>query len=137
MSTKVAENSLPPLKSKRRGGRAKGTPNKDTQHIVDVCAKHNFDPVEVLVFIAMNDWQSLGYDSPEQEKLGSGGIKIFEDRIKVESRADAAKTLMNFIYPKRKSVEFKDELSSSIKPIVLAYSEESLKKAASNDEAKD
>jgi hypothetical protein len=125
METKIVKNS-----AGRKGGRQKGTPNKDTTYLVELCEKLNCDPAEILILIAKGDWQSLGYETPMIEKFGVGGVKIIEHVIQLDHRVDAAKTLMGFIYPKRKSVEIKDDTSSGIKPIVLAYSEEALKKAA-------
>jgi hypothetical protein len=126
MSTKVAKNSH---SRGRQGGREKGTPNKDTQHIMDLCRKLDCDPVEIMVHIAKGDWKALGYDTGEIQKV-SFGVPTYEDRIQLSDRLDASKTLMGFIYPKRKAIEIKDDSGNTVKPIVLAYNQEALEKAS-------
>jgi hypothetical protein len=133
IKAKVGKNSTPSQTKEKVGGRKKGTPNKDTTWIFELCQKHDFDPLEVLILVAKNEWQALGYSEGTIESIGYQGSVSVEPLISIKDRIDASKTLVGFMYPKRKSVEIKDESGNAIKPIVLSYSEESLKKAA-NDE---
>lgn len=114
------------LKPKSR----KGIPNKDIGYIIDLCEKLKCDPVEILCHVANGDWKALGYKSPMVEKVGLGGKIIDEDRIQLDHRIDSAKKLMDFIYPKRKSIEIKDE-NGNDKGFVLAYNPANLKKVES------
>lgn len=65
---------------KKVAGRAKGTPNKSSLPIAELCAKHNCSPVEVLIRLALND------NEPDRQLA-------------------AAKELCQYLYPKRKAVE--------------------------------
>lgn len=133
MITKVAKNST--HNRGRQGGRQKGTPNKDTNHLLERCKALKCDPVDIMIHIAKGDWKALGYESGEITKMSMGST-YFEDRIQLSDRSDAANTLMNFIYPKRKAIEIKDDSGNTIKPIVLAYSAEGLKKASNGETEK-
>lgn len=113
----------------KTGGRQKGTPNKSTEHIFNICKKHNIDPVEQMVLILKNDYQGLGYESPVITKQGFQGALIEEQVITLKDRLEAGKILIGYMYPKRKAIEHTVEQGST--GIVLSYSEESLKKAAS------
>ncbi len=106
-------------------GRKKGVPNKDTQYLIDLCAKNKMDPALILIHIANGDWKALGYDSPTIVKPGFGGVEIDSLVIEIDHRLDAAKKLMEFIYPKRKSVEIKADENN--KGFVLAYNPQAMK----------
>lgn len=129
IKTKVERNGTT---QQKHGGRAKGTPNKSTEHLFTICKKHNIDPVEQLVLILKNDFIGLGYEQPVITKQGFQGVVIEEQIITLRDRLEAAKILVGYMYPKRKAIEHSVEQGSS--KIVLAYSEESLKKAAQTDE---
>lgn len=103
-------------KRKRLAGRQKGTPNKSTEYIFDLCQKHDFDPIEILIYVAQADWESLGYPNPTIEKMGFQGNLVEELVISTEHRMDATKTLVSYMYPKRKAIEVKntDPQSSTI-----------------------
>lgn len=90
---------------KKTGGRVKGTPNKSTEYIFDLCKKNNFDPIEALIHVAKNNWEKLGYSSPEIEKQGFQGIVTYEPVVSMDHRIDAMKTLVSYMYPKRKAIE--------------------------------
>lgn len=110
------------------GGRQKGTPNKSTDYIFELCAKHDFDPIEILILTAKNDWRALGFESPTITKFGFQGAVVEEPVITVDHALEATKTLVSYMYPKRKAIEV---TSDSEKPtaIVLAYNQQSLKEA--------
>jgi hypothetical protein len=106
-SSKVEKSS--PTHPKKTGGRKKGTPNKKTDHIFDLCAEHEFDPIELLILIAKNDCESLGYRSNTVKKIAFGGQVVDEERITIADRRAAAKDLISHMYPKRKAVELSAE----------------------------
>jgi len=127
--SKVGKNSTTHQKV---GGRQKGTPNKSTEHIFNICKKHDVDPVEQMVLILKNDHVGLGYESPVITKQGFQGALIEEQVITLKDRLKAGEILIGYMYPKRKAIEHTVEQGST--GIVLSYSEESLKKAAKSDE---
>lgn len=106
MINKESKN-IPP--EKRSVGRPKGTPNKKTDWVFELCEKHNFDPLETLIYIAKGDWKSLGFAGPTIEKFGSGNATIEEYVINTGHIADAAKTLAKFMYPTRKAIEITND----------------------------
>lgn len=113
----------------KTGGRKKGTPNKSTMTVAELCEKMGLNVIENMILFAKGDYQSLGYQET-QEKQGFGGVTVYELTISPEQRYKANMDLAKFIYPTRKAVEIKND-SENNQPIVLAYSQESLKKAAS------
>lgn len=99
--SKVDKNSTT---RKKTGGRQKGTPNKDTSHINDVCKRMGLDPIEALAYYAMGKYVELGL--PEFiEKQGFQGVVVKELSIPIEIRVDCLKTLVSYMYPKRKAIE--------------------------------
>jgi hypothetical protein len=120
-------------------GRAKGTPNRSTQRVVDLCERMGCDPFEVLAKITMNTLEcgvcggtgktrfqpkskaqaaaalALGVDLPED--LGPDGSErkcqsCWEsgmERIDPETRLSAAKELSQYLAPKRKALEIQDD----------------------------
>ena len=115
--------------SQNKSGRPKGSLNKKSEHIFELCEKNNFDPVERLIYFAMGDWKKLGLDSKYIEKQGYQGVIVQELSVSIEIMKDATKDLMSFMYPKRKAVELSGDQATS-QPIVLAYSKEGVKDAA-------
>jgi len=69
----------------KTGGRQKGTPNKATQTVLEILNRYNHDPIVALIKIA-------------QDKSNDVGL-----------RAKVNNDLASFIYPKRKSLEVKDD----------------------------
>ena len=51
------------MKGHKTGGRKKGTPNRDTQYLIDKCNEMNHNPVEFYVHIVKGDWEAVGLDS--------------------------------------------------------------------------
>jgi len=67
----------------KAGGRIKGTPNKRTQNLAELIAKHhtNFDPILEL-------------------------INIYKDnKTPIDLKVNILKDIMPYVYPKRKSIE--------------------------------
>ena len=123
-STKVEKNSD---KRQKKGGRQKGTPNKSTEHIFKLCEKHDFDPVEVLILLAKKDWEGLGYSREFIERQGFQGHVIEEPVISTDHALDATKTLVAYMYPKRKAIEItNDDKNTGV--IFMAYDPKNMKK---------
>ncbi len=77
----------------KTGGRAKGTPNKRTQSVMERLEALGCDPIEGLAHIAMNKKQKLG---------------VRKD-VPIELRAQMYKELAQYVAPRRKAVEIEDE----------------------------
>ncbi len=73
----------------KTGGRAKGTPNRRTQNIVEKLEALGRDPIAGLAHIAMN----------KKKKLG-----VRKD-VPVELRAQTYKELAQYVAPKRRAAE--------------------------------
>lgn len=127
-STKVVKKpaTAPGIKY---GGRKKGTPNKSTMTVAELCEKYGLNVIENLIHYAMGDHTALGY--PELiVRPGFGGIEIYEYSISPEQRYKANIDLAKFIYPTRKAVEHKldDENKGSF---TLSYGPKDLKNGES------
>ena len=72
----------------KTGGRQKGTPNKRTADLLERLG--NYNPLDALLAISQDE------DTPLE--------------IQVKINLD----LMNYVYPKRKSVEFNDKIDVSL-----------------------
>ena len=72
----------------KTGGRQKGTPNKRTADLLEKLG--NYNPLDALLAISQDENTPL--------------------EIQVKINLD----LMNYVYPKRKSVEFNDKIDVSI-----------------------
>lgn len=79
-------------KGERRGGRVKGTPNKDTRNLWAICERMNFNPFEALVQFAQ-----------------TGGLEADENL-----RFNAAKEVAQYILPKRKAIEHSGHISPEL-----------------------
>lgn len=113
--TKVVKNpaTAPGIKY---GGRKKGTPNKSTMTVAELCEKMGLNVIENLIHFAKGDHDALGY--PEKVvRPGFGGVEIEEYTITPEERYKANLDLAKFIYPTRKAVEHKvdEETSKAFK----------------------
>lgn len=92
----------------RLGGRKKGTPNKNTQSLIDKANELGVDPYEVLLLFAGDKYKELGY-----KKKQNG-----ESPIPPSLRASCASDACQYIHPKRKSIDLKNE-DGSLKPQVV------------------
>lgn len=95
---------------KKSGGRAKGTPNKRTQELIEIAGDLDCNPFEILCMIAMNDWEGLGYHDGEVQKESKQGHTFYEERIKLEHRLAAAREAAQYLYPKRKAIEIQGKV---------------------------
>jgi uncharacterized pyridoxal phosphate-containing UPF0001 family protein len=82
-------------------GRKKGTPNKATQNLHEICAKHNINVFEAMVIDAVNH-------QPEDKK----------------SYFDKLSEIAKYLYAKRKEVE----LHADIEPIEIILRDYTSKK---------
>jgi len=89
-------------------GRKKGTPNKKTQELADRAAALGCDPFEILCRIATGDWKKLGYESKTIMVISGQGVGE-KERIPLDMRKDAAAELAQYLYPKRKALEVRNE----------------------------
>ena len=80
------------------GGRAKGTPNKSTQDLFDICEKHKLNVFEAMVV------EAVGCDD--------------------ETRFDKLCKLAQYLYAKRKDID----ISGGIEPIEIILRNYSSKK---------
>lgn len=92
-------------KKPKHRGRAKGTPNKRTQHLLDKAEELGVDPFEVVLLFAKGDWRALGYKSEYQEKSAGGGATYKELTITPELRQKSAADACKYLYPQRKAVD--------------------------------
>lgn len=83
---------------KKVGGRTKGTPNKFNSNLHAICAAKNLNPFEALLEMANNKETEPGH------KLG------------------ALKELCEYLYPKRRRVEFEDDFLTGIAREIEALS---------------
>lgn len=113
-------NRRPP--TAKRGGRAKGTPNKRTaaqlRKVSEILEEHGFDPIEAMALIGKGDVVACGfmtqaeYDQPALRVRGTlvrvSGREKAREMLPLSLRFQAAKELAQFVYPKRHSVAHTD-----------------------------
>lgn len=79
-------------------GRRKGTPNKETLTIQQLCEKHGVSPIEVLIELC----------GPEHE---------------TEMRFSAAKEVSQYLYPKRRAIEIDANVNMELAKKAEEYAE--------------
>ena len=109
--SKLADNS--PAIKKKHGGRKKGSLNRNTQAVAEMCEAMGFNPIQTMIYFANGDWKALGYSSETVIKPGFAGIEIEELTIPQDLRYKANADLARFIHPHRKSVEHKVDAETS------------------------
>lgn len=90
-------------KGTRYGGRAKGTPNRDTQKVIEIIEREKCDPIEFLCWVV------------------NANVAKLKEAPELEQRIAAAKELASYIYPKRKAIEHSVEDETIGK--ILSYEE--------------
>jgi hypothetical protein len=83
-----------PKPGERRGGRAKGVPNKRATDILDKLKRYNFDPARKLIELTME--AERAYHANKHNEEGARYLAIASKNC-----AD----LMKFVYPIRKAVD--------------------------------
>ena len=111
----------------KTGGRVKGTPNKKTEDFFNICEEMGHNPIEFNILVAQNDWAALGYDSATTIMYTKAGDPFEVDRIDMPTRLAANNKLLDFMYPKRKSVELSTGDDDKKGFIVLGYDPNKLK----------
>ena len=106
---------------KGEGGRPKGVKNLRTRTIEEIASKFNIDPFEVLMMVAVGDWQGLGYESKTKTTFTMQGIEVEEENIKLSDRVQAAKEASKYLYSQKQSVAISTG-DSGIKIIIEDYS---------------
>jgi hypothetical protein len=114
----------------RLGGRAKGTPNKKTQELMDKAEELGADPYTVLLLFTKNDHEALGYDKHTVVGVSKSGEAIEGLTISPELRAQCARDACQYIYPKRKAVELSQDADN---PVFAPLSREEIIDAIKND----
>lgn len=78
-------------------GRKKGTPNKSTEELFEICKKYNCDPFEGMVIIA----------SQEKDLL---------------NKFQMLKEIAQYLYPKRKAIEVSNQDQNGLAIVIKDYS---------------
>lgn len=104
-------------KGKKTGGRQKGSPNKVNGLARDLAEKLGINPLEILLYFAAGDWESLGYPGPILLKITADGAHEM-DRISAEMRKSAASDASKYLYPMQKAVELKSDEGNGIRIVV-------------------
>lgn len=89
-------------------GRKKNSINKDSIPLLEKAKELNIDPFEILLHFAAGDWEKLGYESKTITIYGAHNVTNEEFTIQPGIRAKAAAEACQYLYPKRKSIEFSD-----------------------------
>lgn len=90
---------------KKTGGRQKGTRNKDKCPALQLAERLKIDPLEILLYFAAGDWESLGYPSKTETRYTTDGSEYQVDKITPELRKSAASDAVQYIVPKKKAIE--------------------------------
>jgi len=102
-------------------GRPAGSKNKRTLQVEEIAAKYDLDVFEVLVMVAVGDWQGLGYQSKSKISYTNAGIEFEEDYIKLSDRVQAAKEAAKYLYSQKQSVALSTG-DTGIKILIEDYS---------------
>jgi len=114
------------LDGKKTGGRKKGSLNLHTKFgpkAMDTAERLGVDPFEILLRFSANDWEGLGYVSSTRHVLSQSGKPIEVDTIQPFERIAAAKAACEYLFPKRKSLEFEGEAADSLTALFKLISE--------------
>ncbi len=101
-----------PKKGERRGGRAKGTPNKLTVEFQAFMEGTGFDPREVVVKIARGDEMKASV-------VVEGMPREVTARPTLELQARCAMGLMEYLWAKRKAIEVSGPEGEPVKVILM------------------
>lgn len=109
--------------SAKKGGRAKGTPNRSTQELLNKAQEMGVDPFEVLLLFASGDWENLGYKEETYVASTSESGSTYKYHIDPAVRAKSAAEACQYLYPKRKAIELSnDGEDRGFKVIIEDYS---------------
>ena len=86
--------------------RTKGTKNKVTKLAQEKAVELGIDPFEILLLIAGERFEALGYNERTELKVTPEGKEYSEYVLPPYMRMQAARDAVQYLLPKRKSVEF-------------------------------
>ena len=101
----------------RLGGRKKGTPNKSSTRVAELCARLNCEPVQVTAMICNGDLpcgvcHGDGKTKFQPARGEAIGIRTCEscygsgkERISPRERLEASTKLMSYMFPALKAIE--------------------------------
>lgn len=115
----------------KTGGRLKGTRNKVNSAAQDIADRIGVNPIEVLCWFTMGDWKKLGYEQSKQVKAITQYGELMEDVVRPIDRLSAAAELAQYLYPKKKAIEYSGPDGDAI-PVEVVYVAE----FGANDESK-
>jgi len=103
-------------------GRPKGSPNQDTKKIQELAQKLGVDPFEILLRFAAGDWKGLGYPAGTHHVVTRKGGIMEEEIITPQDRLKAACECAQYLYPKRRAVEF-ENLAEGIQHVTITMAD--------------
>ncbi len=98
-------------------GRKAGTPNKKTADLLERSKKLGIDPFTVLLMFCKRDWKGLGYKSGTILKATKSGECFEVDVITPDNQLTAACAAAQYMYPKRKAIEVKEDPGNRPRPL--------------------
>lgn len=102
-------------------GRPKGSKNKHTFNVEELAHKYDCEPFEILLMVAMGDWERLGFEGKTKTTFTQAGIEVEEDNVPLKERVQAAKEAAKYLYSTKQSVALSTG-DTGIKIIVEDYS---------------
>lgn len=105
-------------------GRKKGSRNKNALPLTQKVTELGVDPFEILLMFAKGDWKGLGYASAFNTLYTSRGEPYQVDIIQPEHRLRAAQEASQYLYPKRRAIEVKDNRNVGEDPLPHISDEE-------------
>lgn len=118
------------MKGQKTGGRKKGSLNKDAVPLMEMAAKLDCNPFEILLKFAKGDWEGLGYDSSVYVRESKDGTQTttLGYVISPEVRSKAAIEACKYLYPQKKAIQL-DSTVTINNPFLQMTEEEKLAKA--------
>lgn len=108
----------------KTGGRKKGTPNKLTRDLIEYLEERQYSPLGVVLDCLKKSRPTPTQIKKYKEELINKGVSESEakpmvrqfanDYLSTPQKVDVNMKLMEFVYPKRKSVEVEKKQSSKI-----------------------
>ncbi len=106
----------------KKGGRKKGTRNKDAAPVMQRAEQLGIDPFEILLLFAAGDWKKLGYKKEtiiRYSKDCQNEYLTIDPAVRARSAAEACQ----YLYPKRKAIEV-EEINKRNRPLAKLTDEE-------------
>mgnify|MGYP003647728377 CR=1 FL=1 len=115
LSTEKESENSKSEKPQRQGGRKKGTPNKKTLDLVSKLQQADFCPVrQLLTIIEREEGYRAEFLTLNSRRDGERRKAISKLMMGTGEYSNLVLRMFDYIYPKRKSVEFKQETSGKI-----------------------